>query len=178
MNTDKGLVIGFVVLFIVVACAPCINANTSKISVEDNLTVENLGDNYENFDCLIAGVTTYTKFIKPIWPIFIIVNGTITFGREWWDYGGGSGEYYREPASGSVWTKGSNGVVKWNGDSLWGALGTYYYTYGVGPSWNWGEVWCYKGATGFTGVIIRGLSKDRFFGSASHVAIITEFPGR
>lgn len=142
----------------------------------------------ENFHCFIVGKTSdmFTEFIKPRWPIWItrikfikiLFNGIITFGEESWHWGGGSGDYFREPASGWVWTKGTNGIITWESDSLWGNLGSYYYTWGSGPSWPWYEYWFYKGATGFTGITLRGFPDDRFFGVASHVAIVTEFPGK
>jgi hypothetical protein len=91
-------------LFLGLACAPSINANSSTTSVKDKLSVEYLGDNNENYDCLIMGATTYTKFIKPFWPRFIVINVTITFGRYRRDYGYGSGDAYRQPAKGWIWT--------------------------------------------------------------------------
>ena len=142
-----------------------------------------INDN-ENFDCFILGKTSWTTFIKPGWDIFfsnllpllILSNGSIAFGEECWDWNGGSGDYHKEPASGWVWTKGSNGVITWKGDSLWGNLGSRFYAYSFGGIRY--EYLFYQGATGFKGIRILGFQGDRFFGSASHVSIVTEFPGK
>lgn len=153
-----------------------------------NFNEKILGDDNENFNCFISGRTTYNEVFKEGWEIdftrikFVktLVNGFISFGEEWWEYGGGSGDYYKAPASGWIWTKGSNGVITWEGDSLWGNQGSYYYM-GGWPYLIWWEYWFYKGATGFTGIHIRGFPRakgDYFFGFASHVSIVTEFPGK
>jgi hypothetical protein len=173
---SKSLTASIIVLIVGLSVVPPINANPSKTSFYDNFYIENLEVNNENYNCIILGATTYTEFIKPFWPIFIVINVTITFGRYRRDYGGGSGDQYREPARGWIWTNGSEGVLQWNGDSLWGKLGTYFYAY-EWPSLIWNEVWCYIGVTGFTGIVIRSCSKARFIGRASHIAITTKFPG-
>jgi hypothetical protein len=173
---SKYLTVSIIVIILGLLIVPSINAAPSKKSFNNNLNVENLENNIENYDCLIMGATTYTKFIKPFWSIFIVINATITFGRYRRDYGYGSGDEYREPARGWIWTNGSRGVLKLSGDSLWGLLGTHYYEY-EWPSLVWNEVWCFKGATGFTGIIIGGFSKARFIGRASHVEVTSKFPG-
>ena len=152
---------------------------SNQNSMYNNINREN-----ENFDCFIVGKTSWTTFIKPGWGIPlsnllpILFNGSIAFGEECWDWNGGSGDYYRKPASGWVWTNGSNGEITWNGDSLWGNLGTHYYTTNFGEIWY--EYLFYKGVTGFTGIRIKRRLAGHiyYFGIASHVAIVTEFPGK
>lgn len=161
------------------------NANHEVITLNRIIDKTQLGSSDdENFDCFIVGKTSWTTFIKPGWDIFfsnllpllILSNGIIAFGEECWDWNGGSGDYHKEPASGWVWTKGSNGVIKWGGDSLWGDLGSHFFEYSfAGIRY---EYLFYKGTTGFNGIRILGFTGDRFFGSASHVAIVTEFPGK
>ena len=94
------------------------NSNHETISlnkINDKTQLGNSDD--ENFDCYIAGKTSNTMFFKPGWPIWItrikfikiLLNGSISLGVESWNWGGGSGDYFREPASGWIWTKGTNG---------------------------------------------------------------------
>lgn len=160
------------------------NGNHEAITlnkINDRIQPDNNED--ENFDCFIVGKTSSTTFIKTglhilfqnILPILILSNTTIAFGFDGWSWGGGSGDYFREPANGWVWTNGVNGIKTWNEDSLWGNLGSYYYTWG---GWVWYEYWFHKGATGFTGIRIKGLSDSYFFGTASHVSLSSEFPGK
>lgn len=161
------------------------NSNHEAITLDKINDRTQLGGNDdENFDCFIVGKTSNTMFFNPGWhilfsnipPILILVNCIISFGWERWDNAGGG--WSREPASGWVWTNGLNGVKTWEGDSLWGDLGSHYFFYPYGPSGYWYEFWYQKGATGFTGIRIMGLSGFRFFGTASHVSITNEFPGR
>ena len=160
------------------------NGNHEAITlnkINDRIQPDNNED--ENFDCFIVGKTSSTTFIKTglhilfqnVLPILILSNTTIAFGYDGWSWGGGSGDYFREPANGWVWTNGVNGIKTWNEDSLWGNLGSYYYTSG---GWVWYEYWFHKGATGFTGIRIKGLSDSYFFGTASHVSLSSEFPGK
>ena len=129
---------------------------------------------------MIAGNTKHTLFFKPWWPVYFtrlilikpLVNGIIAFGEEECV----DNEHVFDPASGWVWTRGSNGVKTWESDTLWGNLGSHHEIWFVEPTM-WIEYWYYKGATGFTGISIKGFSYARFFGTASHVSIVTEFPG-
>ena len=139
-----------------------------------------LGDDNENFNCFISGKTLGSAFFKPGWPIFLtalipikfLINGIISFGWEKLDY---ENKRTINPASGWVWTKGSNSVKTWEGDTLWGNLGKYHEVFYYEPT-TWDEYWFYKGATGFNGISIRGFSSYHFFGTASHVSIVNERP--
>ena len=103
-----------------------------------------------------------------------MINGIIAFGLEVL-YMDNEHTFYQ--ASGWVWTNGSNGVKTWDSDILWGNLGSHYSVWELSPTM-WIEYWYYKGATGFTGISIRGFPYTRYIGIASHVAIVTEFPGK
>jgi hypothetical protein len=178
----KSLVIGLIVLFVCIAFAPCINAN-----VNFNRNILNNGN--ENFNCFIVGRATYTGFIIPGGVIFRNVhvlkfpkplirfeNRSISFGYKFiCDYQDIFGPY---PSSGWIWTKGSNGVKTWRGDSLWGNLGKkdVTYTHPFGPI-VFDDFSFYIGIKGFTGFRIGMLSSCLFIGTASHINIVTDFPG-
>ena len=174
------LVIGIIVILVNIAFVPCINANfdiNKDIQSNDN----------ENLNCFIFGKTSWTTFYKTDWdglkiyilnllPILIITNGTIGFGEDQWNWNGGSGDGYTEPASGWICTIGSNGIKTWRGDELWGNLGSDYFEYSSGE-YNYEHTY-FRGAIGFTGIRVRSLlsNKCRYFGIASVANIVTEFP--
>jgi hypothetical protein len=152
----------------------------TNVNCNENILIN---DN-ENFNCYISGNTTWTTFYKWYWTGFridlmkdlkylILLNGLIAFGVEHWDINGGSGEYYKRPSSGWIWTKGTNGVITWEGDTLWGNLSVDYLYYNLGEYYF--EDWYFKGVKGFTGIKIKS-DQSRFFGTAKHVKIVTEFP--
>ena len=175
----KALVIGVILLCLGISFAPCINANVNS---KKNI----LNDDNENFNCLIVGKTSATTFIikgKPgyedtiikinIIPILIFYNVTIALGWKYREVIDLDGKY---ESSGRVWTKGSNGVKTWESNSLWGNLGKKE----ISEWMPWGGIktyWYYKAVIGFTGIRIGGINSVIFFGIASHVSIVTEFPG-
>ena len=175
-HMKNGITIVIIALFLGVAVAPCINANV-------NYNKNVLNSDNENFNCLIVGKTSWTTFYKPEWdlfnivlinclPVLAIINGSISFGEDMWNWNGGSGEGYNESASGWVWTKGSNDIKTWRGDSLWGNIGIDYFEYLIGE---YNYEWTYfKGAIGFTGIRIKSYptKPSRFIGFASHISLI------
>jgi hypothetical protein len=166
-----------------------ISSCVSAITINKNTNPENKTDfqnsNYENFDCLIIGRASHTGFIKPgpgggdvilhsFIPILSFDNISIGFGYKR-AYTGDPWEYY--PANGWIWTKGSNGIVEWSGDSLWGNLGKKSWSVQdpfIPGGWGIIDYQIKKGVKGFTGIRI-GFSNCIFIGTASHVSIVTEF---
>jgi hypothetical protein len=174
----KSLVIGLIVLFVCIAFAPCINANV-------NFNKNILNNDNENLNCFIIARASNTGMIisgprqtdlvlRPYAPISTYQNITLSYsykraapGDPWEDY----------PSIGWVWTKGSNGVKSWSGDSLWGNLGNERFKIWLVGVYLFDYCLVYKGATGFTGIRIGGLFSCIYIGTASHVNIVTEFPG-
>jgi hypothetical protein len=167
------------------------NSFRETVTLNERFTNYQLdNNNNENFNCYIFGKTSWTTFYKPKWDgefiyfrnlkLFLIsLYGEISFGIEHWDWNGGSGDHYKEPAVGWVWTNGTNGVKTWSGDSLWGNLVVDHFEYSSFGGVYYIEEDFFRGVTGFTGIRIRGflIAPNRFFGRASHVSIVTEFPG-
>jgi hypothetical protein len=134
---------------------------------------ENIGTAEENYDCSIAGQTTYTYswdlknslnvdrwFLNRIlsflrmygiadnYRYYLGKMNSICFGEYW------SGYPYWYPSEGWVHTKGTNGVVKWEGEFYGGTkdtewLGGWVYEY---------QTWTFIGVKKFEGLFI-----DRWF---------------
>jgi len=184
MNNKICSIIALLIVSIFVISS-CVSAKT----INNNTNSENKSDfqnsNDENYDCFIIGRTSHTGFIKPgpggggvilrsIIPILRFENITIGFGYKK-AYVGDPWEYY--PATGWIWTKGSNGIVEWSGGTLWGKLGKKSWSVQdpfIPGGWGIIDYEIKKGAIGFTGFRI-GFSKCLFIDTASHVSIATEF---